>query len=49
LDKLRAFAFRLQSLVGIAEGKRGVLLSFGSCHIRRGNVKSLQSLHMTGL
>jgi hypothetical protein len=49
LDKLRAFAFRFQSLVGIAEGKRGLLLSFGSSHIPRGKVKSSQSLHMTGL
>jgi hypothetical protein len=49
LDKLRAFAFRLQSLVGIAQGKRGLLLSFGSSHIPRGNVKSSQSLHMTRL
>ncbi len=49
LDKLRAFAFRLQSLVGIAEGKRGLLLSFGSSHIPRGNVKSPQSLHMNRL
>jgi hypothetical protein len=49
LDKLRAFAFRLQCLVGIAEGKRGLLLSFGSCHIPRGNVKSPPSLHMNRL
>jgi len=49
LDKLRAFAFRLQSLVGIAEGKGGLLLSFGSGHIPRGNVKSPQSLNINRL
>jgi len=48
LDKLRGLAFRLQS-VRIAGGKSGLLLSFGSSHIPIGNVKSSQSLHMTGL
>jgi hypothetical protein len=44
LDEFRAFAFRLLSLVGIAEGKKGLLLSFSSGHIPRGNVKSPKSL-----
>jgi hypothetical protein len=44
LDKFWAFAFKLLSLVGIAEGKKGLLLSFSSGHIPRGNVKSPKSL-----